>query len=147
MASAMIGYAESDGGGEMIRLHYYGEPSYAGRILSRHYGSRAQALDLCRLGNLATLGPTLDTAPWRDPVDATRAYCRDRNDPWDEEAPQRFSGGLSEVAGMDWQGGRYVYIHTDAGWLYMSDDTVARPTHGWKPLPAPRSRAARNAAA
>ena len=106
-----IGIRETDGIVHTIYSHWDGYPSSVGGLLLKHYASESAVRALLALGDISSLGTTLET---------TVAYHRDRGEPKAE--PHTFAPG-SRVRENDYA---YVWDVNENRW-YWCDETELKP--------------------
>lgn len=117
---AFIGIENEDSTVTGVYCHFDGYLEGVGRTLQENYADLATVRKLVALGDLSSLGPTLE------PED-TVAYARDRGEP--DTAARTFAS--RRARGQDMQGYEYMYVFTPAGWLYRTT------TEDWKPIDLP----------
>jgi hypothetical protein len=103
-----------------IYLHYDGYPSYAGKILTKHYTDPAKVSALINLGALSTIArevnPTQEHS-WQNPQDEVCvAYHRDRGE------PICIKTGLTLDAVVSQIDCEYVYVFEDGKWRHSECD-------------------------
>ena len=130
-----IGVAQDDGAIQHVYCHLNGKPEDNGQTLVDHYTTQNQAQELVDLGNLATLGPTLEwTPPARGLMagPSTFACHRDRGDSWNRV-------GTVTSTLEEYQQGRhrgwveYIYLFQNGEWQVMRSTGPDR----WFPVREP----------
>lgn len=111
-----IGYFE-DGIVYSVYCHFDGYPEGVGATLFEHYNSMEKARDLVSLGNISSLGASLDYS--EDPSVGTRDYFRWRGEPIQIERDFGIDDYLN--CGFDC-GEDYLYLFLFGFWLVYSSD-------------------------
>ena len=114
-----IGIVKSNGKVDAIYCHWDGYPDYNGNVLVNHYNEESKIRKLISLGDISSLGATLDETisyyGWREEevpkrtYDSIKAYEKAYGDSWDE----------------------YNYLFKDGDW-YVYDNNVEYD--GWVKL-------------
>ena len=95
-----IGIMDKDGvGAHVIYCHWDGYPEWVGMVLKKFYDTEEKARALLELGDLSSLGETLET---------TESYARDRGE---EPSPARYCANKEQLFGAArgcWA--EYVYL-------------------------------------
>ena len=126
-----IGIVNPDGTVEHIHCQIGGNPQDAGSTLLAHYRDETRLRELIALGNLTSLGPTLE--PPEDPASGehpfTWARCRDAG--WDwvqcQHVTDRDIESMQRFLASPWN--EYLYVWDQGNWL-----TASQEEPEWKPL-------------
>jgi hypothetical protein len=120
-----------------VYCHWDGYPSHNGRILLKHYSSKAKTRELVNLGWLSSLGkrakplnPETHSYIFRE-KDTTVAYGRDRGESNAKPAKAETLAELVQEASDCWC--EYVYMFWNGHWSYNTI-TNAQDVKVWEPL-------------
>jgi hypothetical protein len=100
---SLIGIKLEDNIVKTIYCHWDGYPEHNGELLVNHYNTPAAITALMELGDLSSLGKTLDRCT---------AYHRDRNEPWGMVEPRDINTSEIVSVGDDYNAD-YIYIYDD----------------------------------
>jgi hypothetical protein len=110
---SLIGMELDNGITKIIYCHFDGYPSHVGKLLVDHYNTPALITALMELGDLSSLGTTLDSCT---------AYHRDRNEPWGMVEPRDINTSEIVSVGDDY-GVDYIYIYrNECEWECLESD-------------------------
>jgi hypothetical protein len=88
---------------KIIYCHWDGYPSGVGQVLVENYNTPSSITDLMGLGDLSSLGETLDQCT---------AYHRDRKEPWGQVEPRDVNTNEIVSVGGDYNAD-YIYIYDE----------------------------------
>ena len=113
---SFIGIVNPDGSVSGVYCHYDGYLEGVGALLRQHYNTPEIVRDLLALGDISSLGPTLDSSDF---------YHRDRKE--EMSVPFKYAslelGNTSEQVGFE-----FWYVFSPKGWLWRDRNSQ------WKPL-------------
>ena len=118
--NSMIGMVEADGSVSAIYCHWDGYIAHTGMILDAHYDSDIKVAELLAMGDLSTLGTTLqDTVVGHG------------------SAAQRFESIAAYREALGQNGDEFRYLWDGAAWFYVSEkqDVWDDVREGMKDIP------------
>ena len=134
-----IAVISNDGTGQYISCHCDGYPEWNGRLLLNAYPTREDAESIMKMGDLASLGKSLQPKPDdNDPEsrkDGTTAYHRDWGREWHECQPRHLKQGLVELDRLlDDSDSKFVYAFVGGCWMVCLVESKNASGRIWKPL-------------
>ena len=129
----LIAVINTDGTGKYIRVNCDGYPEWAGRLLATFYPSRDNAIEVVAMGDMSSLGKSLEPkSETKDDIDTTGtvAHHRDWQEPYDSVKARHLRCGLVEFDKIIKESDcMYGYAYVGGSWMVCVDRERI-----WKPL-------------